>query len=77
HEDMRSLTEWYGIPYHYIPVDAANKQASFDKVQAQIDGARADCVVLARYMQILPPALCERYVGRVINIHHSFLPSFA
>ena len=54
-----------------------DKQASFAKVQAEIDSARADCVVLARYMQILPPELCARYAGRVINIHHSFLPSFA
>ncbi|WP_083003645.1 formyltetrahydrofolate deformylase [Halomonas sp. GT] len=77
HEDMRSLTEWYGIPYHHVPVDPENKQAAFEQVQAQIDSARADCVVLARYMQILPPSLCSRYAGRVINIHHSFLPSFA
>lgn len=77
HDDMRSLTEWYGIPYHHVPVDPSNKQASFAKVQAEIDSARADCVVLARYMQILPPDLCAHYTGRVINIHHSFLPSFA
>ncbi len=77
HDDMRSLTEWYGIPYHHVPVDPSNKQASFAKVQAEIDSARADCVVLARYMQILPPDLCAHYAGRVINIHHSFLPSFA
>lgn len=77
HDDMRSLTEWYGIPYHHVPVDPKDKPAAFGQVQAHIDQARADCVVLARYMQILPPALCQRYAGQVINIHHSFLPSFA
>ncbi|MWJ26637.1 formyltetrahydrofolate deformylase [Halomonas sp. ZH2S] len=77
HENLRSLTEWHGIPYYHVPVDPADKQAAFATVQDTIETLNADCVVLARYMQILPPALCERYVGKVINIHHSFLPSFA
>ncbi|WP_447895848.1 formyltetrahydrofolate deformylase [Vreelandella sp. GE22] len=77
HPDMRALSEWYQIPYFHIAVDPGDKQASFDAVQAQIEALKADCIVLARYMQILPPALCSRYAGQVINIHHSFLPSFA
>ncbi|MDR5865962.1 formyltetrahydrofolate deformylase [Halomonas koreensis] len=77
HDDMRSITEWHGIPYHHVPVDPADKAPAFAEVQRLVDEARADCIVLARYMQILPPSLCERYAGRVINIHHSFLPSFA
>ncbi|MCB8890370.1 formyltetrahydrofolate deformylase [Vreelandella malpeensis] len=77
HPDMRALSEWYEIPYFHIAVDPTNKQASFDAVQAQIEALDADCIVLARYMQILPPALCEHYAGQIINIHHSFLPSFA
>lgn len=77
HDAMRSITEWYGIPYFHIPVDSQNKQPAFDAVEACIESLHAECVVLARYMQILPPALCQRYQGRVINIHHSFLPSFA
>ncbi len=77
HEDFRDLVEWHGIPYHYVPVDKNNKQESFDKVEQLVEEANADCIVLARYMQILPPNLCEKYAGRVINIHHSFLPSFA
>ncbi|MBB3331042.1 formyltetrahydrofolate deformylase [Halomonas campaniensis] len=77
HEAMRGLVEWHGIPYHHVPVLPEQKQAAFDEVQRLVDEVRADCVVLARYMQILPPAVCERYAGRVINIHHSFLPSFA
>jgi formyltetrahydrofolate deformylase len=78
HEDLRSLVEWYGIPYHHVPVpaDAAGKQAALEKTAQLIRDAQPDTIVLARYMQIFPPWLCERYRHRVINIHHSFLPSF-
>lgn len=77
HEDMRSLVEWHGIAYHHVPVNPNDKASAFADVERLVEAAEADTVVLARYMQILPPALCERYAGRVINIHHSFLPSFA
>ncbi|SEG52571.1 formyltetrahydrofolate deformylase [Marinobacterium lutimaris] len=76
HEDLRSMVEWHGIPYHCVPVDPANKQAHFDRVDELINEHDADTVVLARYMQILPERVCERYQHRIINIHHSFLPSF-
>jgi formyltetrahydrofolate deformylase len=77
HEDLKPLAEWHGIPFLHVPVSADDKEAAFAQVERLVDEAEADCVVLARYMQILPPRLCERYAGRVINIHHSFLPSFA
>ncbi|MCG5514402.1 formyltetrahydrofolate deformylase [Ectothiorhodospira shaposhnikovii] len=76
HEDMRDYVEWHGIPYHHVPVDRQDKASAFGRVSQLVDEARADVVVLARYMQILPPDMCARYAGRVINIHHSFLPSF-
>jgi len=78
HDDLRSLVEWYGIPYHHVPVptDPAGKQAALEKTAQLIGEAKPDTIVLARYMQIFPPWLCERYRHRVINIHHSFLPSF-
>jgi formyltetrahydrofolate deformylase len=76
HEDLRDLVEWYGIPYHHVPVPPDAKQAAMEKTAALIDAAEPDTIVLARYMQIFPPWLCERYRHRVINIHHSFLPSF-
>lgn len=76
HNDLRSMVEWYGVPYHHVPVDANNKQESFDKVTQLIEDYEADCIVLARYMQILPPSLCHHYAHQIINIHHSFLPSF-
>ena len=77
HDDLRSMVEWHGIPYFHVPVDPQDKAPAFAAVSRLIAEHQADCVVLARYMQILPPTLCEDYSGRVINIHHSFLPSFA
>ncbi len=79
HEDLRSFVEWHGIPFRWIPVptDPAGKEAAFDEMEGIFADERADVMVLARYMQILPAALCDRHGGRIINIHHSFLPSFA
>jgi formyltetrahydrofolate deformylase len=78
HETLRDLVEWYGIPYHYVPVpkEAEAKQAAFEKTASIIGAANPDTIVLARYMQIFPSWLCETYRHQVINIHHSFLPSF-
>jgi len=76
HEDMRGLVEWYGIPFHHVVIEKDNKAPGFAKVEQLVDEYKADCVVLARYMQILPQALCEKLRHKVINIHHSFLPSF-
>lgn len=76
HDDMRGLTEFYGIDYHHVPIDKDNKAAGFAEVERLVDQYQADAIVLARYMQIIPPALCEKYKYKVINIHHSFLPSF-
>jgi len=77
HEDLRRMVEWHEIPYHCVQVSQGEKREAFDEVERLIDGYQTDVVVLARYMQILPASLCERYAGKVINIHHSFLPSFA
>lgn len=78
HETLRDLVEWHGITYHHVPVPAetSGKQAAFERTAEIISAAKPDTIVLARYMQIFPPWLCERYRHRVINIHHSFLPSF-
>jgi formyltetrahydrofolate deformylase len=74
HEDLRAFVEWHGIPF--IHVDMADKAAAFEKIAGLFEEHRGDCMVLARFMQILPPELCRRYPGQVVNIHHSFLPSF-
>ena len=76
HEDFAQLVQWHGIAFHHVPVPAHDKPGAFGRVARILDDARADSIVLARYMQVLPPALCARYAGQIINIHHSFLPSF-
>lgn len=77
HEDLRTMVEWHGIPYHHVPVTPDNKPEAFARVESLISQYSADTVVLARYMQILPEDLCKTMCNKVINIHHSFLPSFA
>ena len=76
HETLRGFVEWHGIGFHHVPVTPDTKPRAFAQMRELITGARADLIVLARYMQILPPELCAAYPGRIINIHHSFLPSF-
>jgi len=76
HPDLRPYAEFHGIDFHHVPVTPATKPAAFARMAAIFDDVGADAMVLARYMQIVPPELCARYPGRIINIHHSFLPSF-
>ncbi len=76
HDLFRGLVEWHGIPYYYVPVTPQTKGAAYDSMMALFEETQTDVVVLARYMQILSQAVCDRYPGRIINIHHSFLPSF-
>ena len=76
HDDLRSFVEWSGVPFHHLPVTAATKAEQEQAILALLDAERVDLLVLARYMQILSPAVCERLAGRCINIHHSFLPGF-
>ncbi len=74
HDDLRSFVEWHGIPF--IHVDMQNKTSAFERIAELFEQHRGDAMVLARFMQILPPSLCQCFPGRIINIHHSFLPSF-
>jgi formyltetrahydrofolate deformylase len=76
HQVFRELTETYKVPFHYVPVTAETKPAAEAKLLSLIDETETELVVLARYMQILSPEVCKRVEGRMINIHHSFLPSF-
>jgi formyltetrahydrofolate deformylase len=76
HRDFYQLAASYNVPFHHIPVTAANKAQAEAKQLEIIEAEGADLVVLARYMQILSNDLCARLAGRAINIHHSFLPSF-
>ncbi|MET0808495.1 MAG: formyltetrahydrofolate deformylase [Pseudoxanthomonas sp.] len=76
HEDFAALAASYAVPFHHLPVTATTRPAQEQRIRGLLESERIDLVVLARYMQILSPALCETLAGRAINIHHSFLPSF-
>ena len=76
HTEFQPLAHSYRIPFFYLPVTPATKADQEARVLELVERERVDLVVLARYMQILSPQLCEALRGRAINIHHSFLPSF-
>ncbi|KSW29899.1 formyltetrahydrofolate deformylase [Cellulomonas sp. B6] len=76
HDTLRPLADFYGIPFHHVPVTSATKAAAEARLLELVEELDVELVVLARYMQILSDDLCRRLSGRVINIHHSFLPSF-
>ncbi|SIS56285.1 formyltetrahydrofolate deformylase [Neptunomonas antarctica] len=76
HPDLKPLAEWHGIPYHHLPISNETKpeqEAEIVKLLAEYD---IELVVLARYMQVLSPKMCEHLDGWAINIHHSLLPGF-
>jgi formyltetrahydrofolate deformylase len=80
HRDFYRLAASYDIPFHHIPVArdqaAKAKAKAEDRLMELVEGESIDLVVLARYMQVLSDRLCAAMPGRIINIHHSFLPSF-
>ncbi len=76
HATLRAEAESHGVPFHHVPVTPPTRATAFERVQEIYEAADAQVMVLARYMQVLPAGLCERYAGRIINIHHGFLPSF-
>jgi formyltetrahydrofolate deformylase len=76
HDTMRSFVEWNDLPFHHLPMPKDGKAAQEAQFLQLVDENHVDLVVLARYMQILSPKMCEHLNGRCINIHHSFLPSF-
>lgn len=79
HHDFEELAKSYKVPYHYFSIASAtdqNKSNQEDRLLEVINDEKFDLVVLARYMQILSPKVCQQLAGKVINIHHSFLPSF-
>lgn len=76
HNDFAALAAGYGIPYHYLPVNAETRPEQEQKILDLVRAEQVDLVILARYMQILSAGMCEVLKGRAINIHHSFLPSF-
>jgi formyltetrahydrofolate deformylase len=76
HDSLRAVAGHFGVRYDHVPVEAARRDVAEAALQAILDELSVDLVVLARYMQILSPAFVARWPGRIINIHHSFLPAF-
>lgn len=76
HETLRPIAEFYGVEFIYQPVTAQTKADAEAALLDLVAERDVELVVLARYMQILSADLCEKLAGRIINIHHSFLPSF-
>lgn len=76
HQDFEELSRAHQIPFHYLPVTADTKRAQEQQLLDIVAQEKIDLVVLARYMQVLSPELCRELRGKIINIHHSFLPSF-
>ena len=76
HKDMQEIVEHYGINYHYMPVNNKNKIIQEKELLSLLKKYKIDLVVLARYMQVFSSDLCNKLKGKIINIHHSFLPSF-
>lgn len=76
HPNLEPLASWHGVPFHHLPVAPETKQEQEAAVLDIVERERVELVVLARYMQVLSEELCRQLNGRVINIHHSFLPSF-
>jgi formyltetrahydrofolate deformylase len=77
HRDLESVARREGVPFVHIPVEPGGRAAAFAAIERQLDEWRTQVAVLARFMQIVPPDVCARWNGRMINIHHSFLPAFA
>lgn len=79
HSDFKSLADTYQIPFYHFPLLGASEQQKQEQEEQVLEVVRiqkVDCVVLARYMQILSNTICQQLNGKAINIHHSFLPSF-
>lgn len=75
HEKMRQYADWYEIPFFHV--DFSDKTTAFQHIDELLETHDIDVAVLARFMQILPDYMCQKWQGKIINIHHSFLPSFA
>ena len=77
HPQMKQFADWYKVPFHWVDFKALGKEAAFAQITTLLQEYKIDLTVLARFMQILPDTLCQELQGKAINIHHSFLPSFA
>jgi formyltetrahydrofolate deformylase len=77
HPDHRDVSEWFGVPFHHLPVTPTTKAEQESRIVEIVEQEGVELLVMARYMQVLSQAMTDRYANRIINIHHSFLPAFA
>ena len=76
HREMGEYAEWYGVPFHHVDFKTQTKVEAFARIESLLDQFQVELTVLARFMQVIPSGLIRKHPGRMINIHHSFLPSF-
>ena len=76
HEESKGFVEWQQVSYHQVDIEAGNREMGFREIDKLFEKYSPDAIVFARFMQILPAWMCEKYPCKIINIHHSFLPSF-
>ncbi len=75
-ENCRAVAERSDLPFHLIDMDGGKREAGFEKIRELLIAQKVELIVLARFMQILPADFCDEFSGKIINIHHSFLPAF-
>lgn len=75
-ENCRAIAERSNLPFHYVEMSGANREHGFAKIRELLIAQDVELIVLARFMQILPTSFCDEFSGKIINIHHSFLPAF-
>ncbi len=76
HTLLEEMAHWYNLPFYHLPITPETKFLQEAQIKKLINDYKIDYIVLARYMQILSPEFCTDFSGKIINIHHSFLPSF-
>src|SRR5690606_26434147 len=76
HEDLREITERFSLPFHYVSHEDKDKEQFESEILDILSSYNPDYIVLAKFMRILSPNFVSKYEGRIINIHHSFLPAF-
>jgi formyltetrahydrofolate deformylase len=77
HSDLKELATFYGLEFESLPIESSSDKAKFEeKLREFINQEKIELIVLARFMQVLSPEFCKEFAGRIINIHHSFLPGF-
>ena len=76
HEDLKGIAERFDLPFYHVPVTKETKAEAEQQQLEILKKHEVECIVLARYMQIISPQLIEHYPNKIINIHHSFLPAF-